>query len=215
MATTTRTEKNDDRTGSRNRSSQQRSQPQDSQALATPGTRPGALARSLGAFGPFSMMRRLFDDLERLTGLDGPDMQGMERRGGIGIFMPTVEVMRRDDKLVVSVDLPGMSGDDIEVTIDDGALIVSGERRSQHQEQEGDVWRCERSYGRFQRVIPLPEGADPTTTEARFENGVLEISMRAPEQARQGRKIDIKTSGAASEKSEQTASQAASQTASQ
>jgi len=171
--------------------------------------RPGALVPALGTFGPFSLIRRLFDDLERLTGLGAPDTQrGADRGRGGFPFVPTVEVMRRDDKLVVNVDLPGLSADDIRVTVDEGALIIEGERRSEHEEQDGDVWRCERSYGHFQRMIPLPEGADAANAEARFDNGVLEISLRAPVQQTQRRKIDIKTnpSGAPSDKPKQTTS---------
>jgi HSP20 family protein len=149
-------------------------------------------------------MRRLFDDLDQLTGVNASDMRASDRRGVDGLlFVPTVDVMRRDDKLVVSVDLPGMSVDDVQVTVDDGGLIIEGERHSEHEQTEGDVWHCERSYGRFQRVIPLPEGADPSTTEARFENGVLEISLRAPKPVQQGRKIDVKTSGESADASKQ------------
>jgi HSP20 family protein len=209
---TTKSEKNDDKTGERGRqtgSSPQGAQHtggQGSRALTRNDNRPGMLARS-GSFGPFSLMRRLFDDLDQLTGVNATDMRALERRGLDGLmFVPTVDVMRRDDKLVVSVDLPGMPVDDIQVTVDDGALIIEGERRSEHEQQDAGVWRCERSYGRFQRVIPLPEDADPTTTEARFENGVLEISLRAPEPAKQGRKIDVKTSGKSSDTSKQAGS---------
>jgi HSP20 family protein len=169
--------------------------------------RSGALARSLGTFGPFSLMRRLFDDLGRFTAFGMPGTRPGEGNGFDGLmFVPLVEVMHRDGKLIVNVDLPGMAVDDIQVRIDDGALIIEGERRSEHEQQDGDVWRCERSYGRFQRVIPLPEGADPETIEARFENGVLEISLPAPEPARPGRKVDIKTSGAPSDKTKQAGS---------
>jgi HSP20 family protein len=179
-------------------SPQSSSVPQSSGSLTRSRNRPGALARSLGTFGPFSLMRRLFDDLERLTGIELPDERG-ERRGlDSMMFVPMVEVRQRDDKLVVSVDLPGMSSNDIEITVEDGALIIEGERRSEHEHRDGDVWRCERSYGRFQRAIPLPEGVDAETAEATFENGVLQISLQAPERARQGRKIDIKSSGASS-----------------
>jgi HSP20 family protein len=153
-------------------------------------------------------MRRLFDDLERLTGFGAPERR-LEDRGRSGFpFMPTVEVRRRDDKLVVNVDLPGLSADNVRITADEGALIIEGERRSEHEEDDGDVWRCERSYGRFQRMIPLPEGADPNSAEARFDNGVLEISVRAPEQKAQRRQIDIQTGsgGASSDKSKQTTS---------
>lgn len=154
-------------------------------------SRPGALARSLGTLGPFSLIRRLFDDLEQLTGL-GPGMQREARGSGGSMFVPAVEVMYRDHKLVVNVDLPGMSADDVRVTVHDGALVVEGERHNEHERQETDVWRCERSYGRFQRVIALPEGSDIASTEARFENGVLAISLRAPAQ-QEGRRIEVKS----------------------
>lgn len=173
---------------------QDRHGPQKSNLSIRSEHRPSALSRSVGAFGPFSLMRRLFDDLERLTGFGAPGMH-REGRGFEGsMFVPTVEVMHRDHKLIVNVDLPGMSADDIQVTVHDGALVIEGERHSEHEHQEGDVWRCERSYGRFQRVIALPEGTDTTSTEARFENGVLSILLRAPEQ-QEGRRIEIKTGG--------------------
>jgi HSP20 family protein len=213
MATTTKTEKNDDKTGGRGpqtSTSQHGSQQpgrQGSRALTRSENRAGTPSRSAGSFGPFSVMRRLFDDLDRLIDVNASDMLGHASRDLDGLmFVPTIDVMRRDDQVVVSVDLPGMSVDDIQVTVDDGALIVEGERRSEHEQRDRDVWRCERSYGRFQRVIPLPEGADPTTAEARFENGVLEISLRAPEPTKQGRKIDVKTSGTSSDASRQAGS---------
>jgi HSP20 family protein len=209
---TTKIEKNEDETGERGprtSSSQQGAQHaggQASRALTKNENRPRAFARPTSS-GPFSLMRRLFDDLDRLTGVNATDMRALGRRGLDGLmFVPTVDVIRRDDKLVVSVDLPGMPVDDIQVTVDGGALIIEGERRSEHEQQDSGVWRCERSYGRFQRVIALPEDADPTTTEARFENGVLEISLRAPEPAKQGRKIDVKTSGKSSDTSRQAGS---------
>lgn len=213
MATTTKTEKNDDKTGGRG--PQTSTSQYGSQQPGRPGSRAltrnehgaGTPARSAAGFGPFSVMRRLFDDLDRLIDGNASDMPGHESSDLDGLmFVPTIDVMRRNDHLVVSVDLPGMSVDDIQVTVDDGALIVEGERRNEHEQRDGDVWRCERSYGRFQRVIPLPEGADPTTTEARFENGVLEISLRAPEPTKQGRRIDVKTSGTPSDPSRQASS---------
>jgi len=213
MATTGKTEDDNDGKGGGERAPQTRPRQPASHASNVPmkreprEQRSGALAPSLGMFGPFSLMRRLFDDLERLTGFGTPTTQrGDERGSGAFPFVPNVEVMRRGDRLVVNVDLPGLSANDIRVTADEGALIIEGERRSEHEHQDGDVWRCERSYGRFQRMIPLPEGVDATNAEARFDNGVLEISLRAPEQTTQGRRIDIKTSEAPSGERKQTTS---------
>lgn len=147
------------------------------------------------AFGPFSLMRRLFEDLGRLSGLGLPPEREQEPeqapRAAVALFVPEVEIAHRGDRLVAQIDLPGLGADDVRVTIDDGLLIVEGERRSEYERNEGDVWTCERSYGRFQRVIPLPENADIESAEARFENGVLEISIRAPEQKTQGKTIPI------------------------
>ena len=124
---------------------------------------------------PFSVLRRLFDD-----------------SFGRASFVPSVEVMQHDDRLIVKADLPGMEPNDVRITADHGDLVIEGERRSEHEDNEGDVWRCERSYGRFERRIALPPGAEIESAEARFDNGVLEISMRAPSRE-QRRTIDIKT----------------------
>jgi HSP20 family protein len=141
--------------------------------------------------GPIGLMRRLFEDLERLSG--GRRQPSAGTQFGVELFMPNVEVLRRGDKLVVEVDLPGNAPDDVRVTIDNGLLMIEGERRSEHEDREGDVWTSERSYGRFQRAIELPENADPDSAEARFENGVLEITIKAPEPRTQGRQLEIKS----------------------
>jgi HSP20 family protein len=152
---------------------------------------PVKIERALSAralpLGPFAFMHQLFDDLERMwTG-------GRRRyRDEIALaFVPDLEVSRRDGKLVVKCDLPGLAPEDVEVTVDDDALIIAGERRSEHVEEDEGTWKCERSYGTFRRAIALPDDADPSTTEARFDNGVLEIVMDAPEPEVRGRKIDI------------------------
>jgi HSP20 family protein len=176
------------------------------------------------SFGPFALMRRLFDDLEQLTGLGslgrlvgpsigpaigpaiGPMFQELEQTFERDlVFNPQVDVSRRGDKLLVHVDLPGVAPNEIEVTCRDGSLVIEGERHREHEGQEGDVWRSERMYGKFQRVIPLPENADLDNIEARFENGVLEISVKAPVQRAEGRKIEIKSgAGSMPESSDQT-----------
>jgi len=137
------------------------------------------------AFSPFSLMRWLFDGQQDLARED----RGMNEM----LFVPDVEVTQRGDSFIVKADLPGMSSDDVRVSVDDDAVVIEGERRSEHEEEDEGVWRCERSYGRFQRVIPIPDGADPETAEARFDNGVLEVSLRAPQRKREGRELDIKS----------------------
>jgi HSP20 family protein len=65
----------------------------------------------------------------------------------------------------------------VNVEIDDGHLVLSGERRQEHEERHEGVYRSERIYGRFYRAVPLPDGADAEHATATFKNGVLEVSM--------------------------------------
>jgi HSP20 family protein len=142
--------------------------------------------------GPFALMRRLFDDLAQLAGVGEP-VSEPERLPG-GMFIPQIDVQQRDDNLVVHVDLPGTAPADVQLRIEDNTLIVEGDRRVERELEEGGIVRTERVFGRFQRVIPLPEGADPESAEARFANGVLEVTIKTP-QRQKGRRIEIQSGG--------------------
>jgi HSP20 family protein len=125
-----------------------------------------------------------------------PTEQQQSRGGGAGAlaWIPDIDVTRRDDRLVVRADLPGLAPDEIRVIVEDDAIILEGERQSENVRDEGDVWQAERTYGRFRRVIPLPDGAKPETAEARFENGVLEIGVQVSDsQAGRRRNVEIKS----------------------
>ena len=156
----------------------------------------------VGPFGasPFSLMRRMMEDLGRMfedfgsargSRGDLPDIGG---RGGFAMdWTPPVEMFERDGQLVVRADLPGLSPDDVRIEATDDSLVIEGERRSEMEVEEEGSYRSERTYGRFSRVIALPEGVDPEGAQARFDNGVLEISLPLPEQT-QRRRIPIQGS---------------------
>jgi hypothetical protein len=92
-----------------------------------------------------------------------------------------------------SADLPGLTKDDINVDITDDALVIRGERKSEREENEEGYYRSERSYGSFYRQIPLPEGVNVDDADATFRDGVLEITMTAPERAaEQCRRLEIR-----------------------
>ena len=149
---------------------------------------------------PFGFMRRFNEEMERLFqdfgfGRGFPETSsGREMRmfgqGGSSIWSPQIEVHERDGELCVRADLPGMTKDDIEVDIADNVLVIRGERRNEQEEEEKGYYRTERSYGAFYRTIPLPEGVDAENAEANFRNGVLEITMPAPERTGQ-RRLEI------------------------
>lgn len=159
----------------------------------------GALSPWVDPFvSPLGFMRRMFDEMDQLMGLS-PRREGLERGR---LFVPQVDVQRDKDRVLVRVDLPGLSPDDVKLRIEDGALLIEGERKSESESESGGVMRTERYFGQFQRYIPLPDGATADKAEARFENGVLEVSIPAPQQLPQGRQIQIQ-SGPAKKQSTQ------------
>jgi HSP20 family protein len=145
------------------------------------------------AFSPFGTMRRFFDDIDRMFGGFGfPAMEHSRPWAGSEAFSPHVDMFERDGKLVISADLPGLNKDDVKVDITEDAVIIDGERKYEHEEREEGVYRSERGYGQFHRQIALPPGVKTDSASANFKNGVLEITMDAPQLAKNRRRIQIK-----------------------
>jgi HSP20 family protein len=98
-------------------------------------------------------------------------------------WVPEIGVFERDNRLVTTVDLPGLKKEDVKVEVTDGNLTVSGERRIESEEKKDNVYRRERAYGSFYRTVPLPEGAKLDDVKATFADGVLEITVPLPAKA--------------------------------
>jgi HSP20 family protein len=144
------------------------------------------------SLSPFGTMRRFFDDMDRMfEGFGFPSLERFSPWGTSEAFSPHVDVFERDGKFVISADLPGMNKDDVKVDITDDAVVVEGERKYEHESREEGVYRSERGYGQFRRLIPLPPGVKTDTATANFKNGVLEIAMEAPQLAKNRRRIQI------------------------
>jgi HSP20 family protein len=124
-------------------------------------------------------MNRLFNSF-----FDEGD-NGVQRR-----WAPAVDLVEREDSLVLKADLPGMSEDDVQIEVRDNILMISGERKAEHEEKQNGYYRVERAFGRFSRSVQLPAGVDTSGIAASFENGVLEITIPKPEE-RKPRKIEI------------------------
>ena len=108
-------------------------------------------------------------------------------------FQPRIDVTDEGDALRIVAELPGMTRDDVELEVVDDMLIVSGDKRFESSSEEQGCYRVERSFGHFQRAVPLPAGVDLDRAEARFENGVL--TLRVPKAAGEPapkRRIEIK-----------------------
>ncbi len=92
-------------------------------------------------------------------------------------FIPTADVFTRDGSLVVKVDLPGVDAKDIHVKLEEGELIVTGERKADKEIKEEGYYRKESTFGFFERHMSVPKGLKDTEIKAEYHNGVLEISM--------------------------------------
>jgi len=163
---------------------------------------------------PFDLMLRFMEDLDRIfEPFDlGPGLMpridlGSRGEGREAMWVPSIEILERDGQLVIRADVPGMSKDQINVQIEDGQLVISGERRQEQEERRGGFYRSEKSYGAFYRAVPLPEGVDPEQARATFRDGVLEVTMPAPERA-SGRRLEIQD-GSQSDQGRQQARQEA------
>ena len=129
------------------------------------------------------------------AGASGSAMSRPRSSGAVGSrssWMPQVEVLQRGSDLVLRADLPGLRREDVHVEIDDDLLTISGERRYESESEEEGLYHSERSYGRFSRSIPLPPGTDEEACQARFTDGVLEVTVPLPQERSRARRIEIR-----------------------
>jgi HSP20 family protein len=176
-----------------------------SSALQSANQRQSGLERreELGLSSPFGFLRRFGEEMDRLfedfgfgRGSLAPTFaSGLDRLNAIGnsMWSPQVEVIERDNQLLIRADLPGLTSDDIDVDISDDTLVIRGERRDESEEEVQGRYHTERSYGSFYRRIPLPTGIDVGEATADFHNGVLEIQLPAPQrQEQKQRRLEIR-----------------------
>ena len=129
-------------------------------------------------------MNRLFEDV--LRGFDAPALFG--RRPALAAMnWPRLEVHETDKEIVVSAEIPGLDEKDVELLINEGRLIVRGEKKSETEDKDRQF--SERFYGRFERQIPLGVEIDEDKVEASFKNGVLKVILpkSAPAQSKMKR----------------------------
>lgn len=108
-------------------------------------------------------------------------------------WVPSTDIFAKGADLIIRVSLAGVSQEDVDITFSEGVLTVSGERKSELDEEEVSFYIRERYYGAFRRTITLPAGTDESRISADFENGLLEITVRggAATAAVEPRRIEI------------------------
>lgn len=159
------------------------------------------------AFPPLMSLRqqvdRLFDDfleegwmrpMKGFSGVwDSPlfKSQGMDVRGLME--SPRTDMSESDKEYELSVELPGMSEKDVEVTVKDNMITLKGEKRSERETKEKDYHIAERSYGSVRRTFSMPADVDPSKLTAKFAKGVLTVHLPKTREARsKPQKIDVK-----------------------
>jgi HSP20 family protein len=148
------------------------------------GTQPAPITTR--GWDPFDIMREMLslDPLRQLGQL------GQIGGGHLHPFTPQFEVRETGDRYVFKADLPGVKDADLEISLDDNRLTVSGHREMEQVNEADRFYALERTYGSFTRTFTLPSGIDPDRVTARLDNGVLVVEVpKAPEH--QPRKINV------------------------
>ncbi|MBW2649019.1 MAG: Hsp20/alpha crystallin family protein [Deltaproteobacteria bacterium] len=129
-------------------------------------------------------MNRMFDDFFSDFSLApfGTSVERFEK------FSPSINVTEDDKEVRISAELPGMDEKDIDVSLTSDTLTIKGEKEEKEEDKGKEYYRMERSYGSFQRVIPLPDEIDTEKTEASFKNGVLNVVLPKIAEAKSSRK---------------------------
>ncbi len=143
---------------------------------------------------PFEEMERWFDELMRRPfSFFGPSWFPRVRMPEFEEISPSVDIYEEGDDVVVKAELPGMKKDDIEVTITDDTITISGEKKREEKVEKKNYYRYERSFGSFTRSFRIPVDVQTDKAQASFKDGVLEIKIPKTEEAkRRTKKLQIK-----------------------
>ena len=134
----------------------------------------------LSNWTPFNRLATLRDEFDRLFDFSWPSRD----TGLLGGWSPALDVYDTKENLVVTVEVPGMKKEDIEISLHDGLLTVSGERKDLREQTEGQAFRSERYFGKFQRSLSLPSAVDGNKVKANYKDGILSIHLSKAEEAK-------------------------------
>jgi len=126
----------------------------------------------------FGRLTNLQDELDRL--FESP----------LRAWAPVLDVREDADNFVIRAELPGLKREDITVSLQDGALVISGERKVEEKQEGVEIHRQERFYGKFQRALTLPEPVAADKVKAQYKDGVLTVTLPKTEEAKP-KQIDV------------------------
>jgi HSP20 family protein len=146
------------------------------------------------ALSPFEEMDRLFEDYfsrgwMRPFRWEWPSLGEMAKP--FEGKMPKVDVIERDDEVIVKAEIPGVDKKDLDVSVTENSVTIKGTTSHEEKEEKGDYYRCEISRGAYARTVALPSYVDADKAKASFKDGVLELKLPKVEKSKR-RSIEIK-----------------------
>jgi HSP20 family protein len=142
---------------------------------------------------PFQMFREEMNSLmDRALGRSIGFFDSPLMGGSAAMVMPQIDIHENDKAIVLAAELPGVAEKDVDIAVHDGVMTIKGEKRYEKDEGEGEARVVERQFGSFERSFSLPPGIDDAKIEAKFENGVLKVTLpKRPEAQSSMRHIPI------------------------
>ena len=145
----------------------------------------------LSVWSGFGRLSNLRDEIDRL--FDAPLTELARTSQLLSGWTPALDMHEDKDNIVVKAELPGMKKEEINITLHDGSLSISGERKSEKKFENAEVYRAERFVGRFQRTVTLPAPVSADKVKAQYQDGVLTITLPKTEEAKP-KQIDVQVS---------------------
>lgn len=129
----------------------------------------------------FDQLSTLQDEINRLF----DPVAGTTRSSQFfNTWSPVLDLYEDKDNVIVKVELPGMKKEDFEISLHDGTLSISGERKHEEKSEDTGTYRSERFHGRFQRTLTLPKPVHADKVKATYQNGILTVTLPKTEEAR-------------------------------
>jgi HSP20 family protein len=145
----------------------------------------------LSTWPGFGRLTDLRDEIDRL--FESPLTELARTSNLLSGWNPALDLYEDKDNLYVKVELPGMKREDIDLSLHEGSLSVSGERKSEQKHEDAEVYRAERFFGRFQRTVTLPTPVAADKVKAQYKDGILNITLPKTEEAKP-KHIDVNVS---------------------
>ena len=130
----------------------------------------------------FGRLTDLRDEIDRL--FESPLAELARTSHLLSGWTPALDLYEDKDNLFVKMELPGMKREEIEVSLHEGSLSISGERKSEQKHKDAELYRAERFFGRFQRTVTLPTPVAADKVKAQYKDGILSITLPKTEEAK-------------------------------